>query len=142
MYIDRIQNVYFSDAHQSYINLTIDALDVRVKAGEERVQWVVNVDAVPIPSFIWFDKSHEEIKPRNSMKYRIEERKGKTQITLIINKIRIQDAGTYEFRAYNDNLEKKLNLTLTVTGTHKVVFDVYVCVLVVSQMKALKSFAG
>jgi hypothetical protein len=108
--------VLFSDVGQSYINLTVDALDVRVKAGEERVQWVVNVDAAPIPSFIWFDKSHEEIKPQNGMKYKIEERKGKTQITLIINKIRIQDAGTYEFRAYNDNVEKILNLTLTVTG--------------------------
>jgi hypothetical protein len=107
--------------------LTVDALDVRVKAGEERVQWVVNVDAAPVPSFIWFDKSHEEIKPQNSMKYKIEERKGKTQVSLIINKIRIQDAGTYEFRAYNENVEKILNLTLIVTGTHEVVFDVFVC---------------
>jgi hypothetical protein len=110
----------FSDVGQSYINLTIDALDVRVKAGQEHIQWVVNVDATPIPSFIWFDRAHEEIKPRNSMKYKIEERKGKTQITLIINKISIHDAGTYEFRAYNDKVEKTLNLTLTVTGIYRV----------------------
>jgi hypothetical protein len=119
-----IQSVcYFSDVGQSYINLTVDALNVRVKAGEEHVQWVVNVDATPIPSYIWFDKSHEEIKPQNSMKYKIEERKGKTQITLIIYKISIHDAGTYEFRAYNDKEERTLNLTLTVTG-------MYVCVCV------------
>ena len=115
--------VCFSDIGQSYINLTVDALDVRVKAGEEYVQWVVSVDAIPVPSFIWFDKSHEEIKPQNSMKYKIEERKGKTQVTLIINKISIHDAGTYEFRAYNKKVEKLLNLTLAVTG-------MYVCVCV------------
>ena len=108
----------FSDVGQSYITLTVDALDVRVKAGEEHIQWVVNVDATPEPSFIWFDKAHEEIKPQNSMKYKIEERDGKTQVTLIINKISIHDAGTYEFRAYNDKVEKTLNLTLTVTGIH------------------------
>ncbi|XP_021928983.1 vascular endothelial growth factor receptor 2-like isoform X4 [Zootermopsis nevadensis] len=103
------------EAGQSYINLSIDALTVRVKAGTEHVQWVVNVDASPMPSYIWFDKSHEEIKPQNSVKYKIEERKGRTQITLIIKKIQIYDAGTYEFRVYNDKVEKMLNLTLIVT---------------------------
>jgi len=98
--------------------LTVDALDVRVKAGEEHVQWVVNVDAMPVPSFIWFDKSHKDIKLQNSMKYKIEEHKGKTQITLIINKISIHDAGTYEFRAFNEKVDKTLNLTLTVTGIY------------------------
>ncbi|PNF14062.1 hypothetical protein B7P43_G03563 [Cryptotermes secundus] len=34
---------------------------------------------------------------------------------LIINKITIHDAGTYEFRAYTDKVEKILNLTLVVT---------------------------
>jgi len=132
--------------------LTVDALDVRVKAGEELVQWVVNVDAMPAPSFIWFDKSHEEIKPRNNMKYKIEERRGKTQISLIINKISIHDAGTYEFRAYNDKVEKTLNLTLTVTGIYIYIYIVCVCVCVcvcvgvgvgvISLMKALKNFTG
>lgn len=102
--------------------MTVDALTVRVKAGVERVQWVVNVDASPMPSYIWFDKSHEEIKPQNSVKYKIEERKGRTQITLIINKIKIYDAGTYEFRAYTDKVEKILNLTLIVTGKYKIIF--------------------
>jgi hypothetical protein len=101
--------------------LTVDALTVEVKAGEERVQWVINVDASPIPSYIWFDKSHEEIKPQNSLKYKIEERKWKTQIMLIINKITIHDAGTYEFRAYTDKVEKILNLTLVVKGVYKCV---------------------
>lgn len=114
--------LHFSEAGQSYINLSIDALTVRVKAGTEHVQWVVNVDASPMPSYIWFDKSHEEIKPQNSVKYKIEERKGRTQITLIIKKIQIYDAGTYEFRVYNDKVEKMLNLTLIVTGEYKIIF--------------------
>ena len=108
--------------------MTVDSLDVRVKAGEEHVQWVVNVDATPVPNFIWYDKSHGEIKPQNSMKYKIEEHKGKTQITLIINKISIHDAGTYEFRAFNDKVEKTLNLTLTVTGIYIYIVCVCVCV--------------
>lgn len=108
----------FSEAGQSYINLSVDTLTIKVKAGMERVQWVVIVDASPVPSYTWFDKLHEEIKPQNSMKYNIEERKGKTQITLMINKITIHDAGTYEFHAYTDKIEKILNLTLVVTGGH------------------------
>jgi len=142
----------FSDRGLGYINLTVDSLDVRVKAGEERIQWVVNVDAMPGPSFTWFDRSHQEIKPQNSMKYKIEERKGKTQITLIINKISIHDAGTYEFHAWSENVEKKLNLTLTVTGIYIYIYCVCVCLCVcvcigvgvgvVSLMKALKNFTG
>jgi hypothetical protein len=126
MYAVWVQNIcHLSEVGQSYINLTVDALTVEVKAGEERVQWVINVDASPVPSYIWFDKSHEEIKSQNSLKYKIEERKWRTQIMLIINKITIHDAGTYEFRAYTDKVEKILNLTLVVKGVYKYVSCIY-----------------
>jgi hypothetical protein len=63
---------HLSEAGQSYINLTVDAMTVQVYAGVDRVQWVINVDASPVPDYIWFDKLHEEIKPQYSLKYIIE----------------------------------------------------------------------
>lgn len=83
------------------------------------------MDALPVPSYIWFDKSHEVINPQNSVKYKIEEHKGRTQVTLIINKINIHDAGVYEFRANTDKVEKMLNLTLIVTGEYNIISLVY-----------------
>ncbi|XP_069682523.1 vascular endothelial growth factor receptor 1-like isoform X2 [Periplaneta americana] len=116
------KEIKIHEAGQSYINLTVDSEVISILAGADHVQWVVNMDATPVPHYAWYTPQHDEIKP--NMRFDIIETESKTQVTLKIKNIRIQDAGVYAFVAYNsEGVHKDMNLTLVVNDKPAVALE-------------------
>ncbi|XP_076277206.1 PDGF- and VEGF-receptor related isoform X2 [Lasioglossum baleicum] len=102
-----------------FINLTSQDPDRFYQRGHgEKVQWVVYVHAYPPPQLRWLNPKEQEILATWSMpentKFAINVTP--TQTILRINRLDLNDMGTYTLQAANKDRFETLNFTLEVIG--------------------------
>ncbi len=90
-------------------NITVNA------SGEAR--WVIYFWGYPMPDrFSWKNKKGDELTGER-FKYETKINLNKNHVVLTIHEVSMQDGGRYTFTLENKDLEKSMDLFLTVRGT-------------------------
>ncbi|XP_049938110.1 vascular endothelial growth factor receptor 1-like isoform X3 [Schistocerca serialis cubense] len=109
--------------NEAYINLTVNGNKTNMEVVEgQNFKWVINVQAHPQPEFSWY-KNDDVIN--NSSRMIVSTTYNGKQSILEIKQVTIEDRGTYEMRATNENFTKELKLKLIVLGKPHVYMPQY-----------------
>ncbi|XP_047004974.1 vascular endothelial growth factor receptor 3 isoform X4 [Schistocerca americana] len=109
--------------NEAYINLTVNGNKTNMEVVEgQNLKWVISVEAHPQPEFSWY-KNDDVIN--NSSRMIVSTKSNGKQSILEIKRVTIEDRGTYEMRATNENFTKELTLKLIVLGKPHVYMPQY-----------------
>ncbi|KAJ8949908.1 hypothetical protein NQ318_010542 [Aromia moschata] len=119
-YADLEVKIYDENEYFLNISETSNIYSIVASAGEEYVQWSIDVQGHPIPMVTWLNHMNETIPLGNSTKYVAKFSRSTNEASLKIKNIAINDLGYYTILASNKKTEKMLSLFLNVTDSPSV----------------------
>ncbi|KAI4489805.1 hypothetical protein M0804_003987 [Polistes exclamans] len=118
-------NLTIHDPNERYINLTSqDPNRHYLRKENSHVVWVVYYDAFPEVQLKWFYKEKEIMDDwLNSEETKYAVNKTPTTTILRVNRLKLDDSGTYMLEAANELENKSLNFSLFVLAKPTLIFD-------------------